>query len=848
MAIYDVDAGGLGDYSEIQDAIDAIPSTLTEDYTLNYRSSDGSAFTTLVNITKTVGIYSITVQAASGYEALKSGWDTGRARLENSTTASVFIIGSSNTTVDGLQISNTSNGTDAYCYRVQNSATNVRIQKTRMRLPQGNPDGLLCLGTTGNVFLDDFIIECTGIRGGGSEGIISFSANLKCTNGIVNNFNDGIEQESGTVTCVNVAAFNNVTDFDAVSTVDYCMTTAGTGTNAQTPSGGDKDNEFVDFDGYDYTALETGNLPNGVGPSVNSDVPTTDIEGDTRSGATAYIGVDEPSSGGGGTITADPGTFSLTGSDITLALDSSINAESGSFTLTGSDATLTYSGTPATIFSYAQINAGFTGFYDLVTDSNERRFNTNALWSGTITGTDASLKTNASNFPYIVFVDGVDSNPQVIGGEIELFSGLTDTAHDVSIFVRLAYEGAGNGLNVNETEILSVSGSAPAIVNLPSVYITDPSFGGQTTESTVATVGGNYTPTWEQSQTYDRERGEIIFNAQIDELYLFTDDVGVWLSIDNGTPVNVTFTETNTFSTVVQRRLAKVADGLDNTQVHQYTIWYESRVSFGIQGIVLKNNGALQTLASYTDKITTSQYGDSITYGSEGATEGEADTYLYGIELDLSVQKAGKNGQTTAGLTAEIPNIVSASFVPDWGILAIGRNDYANVAGFEADYDACLDALFAAGLTKIICRGITPNDSDDARIITMNSQIEAIVAARVEPDIYYVDPSSWKPISTTDGTHPTATGYEQLTVFEVPEFEAIIYPGETLTAEAGTFTLTGSDAALYIDRTLSAESGTYTLTGSSANLVWSGGGVDGIMCMTITALKPIIEISVEACE
>lgn len=763
-----IDKGGLDTYSEIQDAIDAIPASLADNYTLNYRSSNEAAFSTLINIpSKTMNGFFIYVNAVAGQSSKKSGYDAGIARLEvdPGASGSMVLIECDNIDFSGLQLLNPRIGDGgSYCYRIQGSAANVTIRNTRGRIPDGAPQGALVTGTADNIKFENFIFECTGTQGSNSEGIISnTTGNVIAVNGISDNFNDGLERDAGTFHAYNMVTPNCNTGFDGLTTVDYCMSDAGEGTNPQTPSGADWENEFFDYAAKDFTAVETGNIKDGIGPDSQPLVPTEDMDGDPKTGTVSFMGVDEPSS-------AEPEAI-LEDFTAGQAIFESITALKNEVT-----------------FSYNDLLGGFSGFFDLLTDVNERRFNVNALWSGIITGTEAKLKTNATATPYIVIVDGIDSNPTVVTGEITLFTGLADTPHRVGIFARQAYSGSGNGININETEVLTVAGSAPVLENIPSTYITDPSFGGQSTESTVATVGGNYAPTWKQSQPYDRERGMIIFNAQIDELYLFTDDVGVWVSVDKGTPQHIVFTEAREFSTIAQRRFAKVSDSLDNTQVHEYRIWYDTRVDYGIQGVVPIRNGAVVPFSAYTDKLVVSQYGDSITDGSEGATVGEADTYLHGIANDYIVQKAGKNGQTSAGLALEIPSIVSASLIADWAILAIGRNDYTNVAGFQADYTACIDALLAAGITKIICRGILPNNSDDARIITMNGQISDIVDARAE-EVYFIDTFDFKPIETIDGTHQTATGYVETSAFVSPEIKAIIFPAtlEDFTAGQAIF-------------------------------------------------------------
>ena len=72
---------------------------------------------------------------------------------------------------------------------------------------------------------------------------------------------------------VNIEDFVTEDDiFDDIggSTIDYCASDDGDGTNAVSPSGSDWANEFVDYANGDFTLLYTGNLYDaGVGPSAD---------------------------------------------------------------------------------------------------------------------------------------------------------------------------------------------------------------------------------------------------------------------------------------------------------------------------------------------------------------------------------------------------------------------------------------------------------------------------------------------------------------------------------------------------------------------------------------------------
>jgi len=103
------------------------------------------------------------------------------------------------------------------------------------------------------------------------------------------------------------------------------------------PSGSDWDNEFTDPANGDFTPLDSGNIYH-AGIAISG--LTTDMSGETWNDPPT-IGANEVVSGGTGyTLTADAGSYTITGSDASLLFDRSLSAESGSFSITGSDASL----------------------------------------------------------------------------------------------------------------------------------------------------------------------------------------------------------------------------------------------------------------------------------------------------------------------------------------------------------------------------------------------------------------------------------------------------------------------------------------------------------------------------
>ena len=259
------------------------------------RSSSGTADTTTCDIDGwTVdATHYIQIEAASTDYATKDGFDTNKytveARLrilENYVNLKGLQFGAqsfNNILTVALAFGTGTCNIDS-CYFNSTATSSEDIEITNMTVT--NITNCILAGNTGTL---DYGIQCLG------DDIVNIY------NCIITDRSTGIliSNVSATVTVKNCAIFNNTDDIDdsASSTIDYNASDDGDGTNSQAPSGGAWTNEFVDPANGDFTAIATGNIQNGIGPSADSNVPVLDIEGDTRSGATAFIGVDEPDVG-----------------------------------------------------------------------------------------------------------------------------------------------------------------------------------------------------------------------------------------------------------------------------------------------------------------------------------------------------------------------------------------------------------------------------------------------------------------------------------------------------------------------------------------------------------------------
>lgn len=271
-------------YASLTAAWAAIPSSLTDDYEIVYTAAtqDVGYFELPA---KTANGYSITIRTASGQEAVLSGFDNARAYIgAGGSNYTAIETVQANLIIDGMQIHTTANN-EYWPAAVFGSGTILRNCYIDMSHGRGilNDQGMSIENCV--VLQRQEYGYCFYFPGGTNS----------CYNSVLESPYDLTSQGSG-LTLVNNAILGG--SLPSGGTYDHNMVSSGSfGTNSNNPSGSDWDNEFNDTANDDYTPLTGGNLPDGIGPSLDANVPTLDFNGVTRSGNTSYIGAAEGASG-----------------------------------------------------------------------------------------------------------------------------------------------------------------------------------------------------------------------------------------------------------------------------------------------------------------------------------------------------------------------------------------------------------------------------------------------------------------------------------------------------------------------------------------------------------------------
>ena len=274
----------------------------------------------------------ILLEAADGYQAKASGWDTSRYRvsLANSVAWNVGS-GVDHFRMKGLQVEVTgSNAANQMPLYIGSKAAGnvIKLYNCRIRVAAASGNA-----SSGIYFTDadlsgvemwNTIVEIHPDNASTTvDGVYFNGTSLAMYNCNVYGFRYGIRDVAGsTVSVYDSAVLNNTDDFNGTfAAIDYCASDDGDGTNAVTEDGGGADwtGDFTDGSGGNWTLLSTSNLV-GAGGMAGSGSFSDDIDGTVR-GAAWDVGAHEyVSSGTSIALTGVSGTASVG----TLALSAAL--------------------------------------------------------------------------------------------------------------------------------------------------------------------------------------------------------------------------------------------------------------------------------------------------------------------------------------------------------------------------------------------------------------------------------------------------------------------------------------------------------------------------------------------
>ncbi len=305
----DPDATGAGNGNSPTDAYTALTtweSTEQQDLTdgggdtmtCTCLASSGTADTTIIGINGwTTGAANyVLVEAASGDEAVASGWDAARYRLEITDSFGIQIA-DDYVRLKGLQIYiKYVAANNKYCvqYVSIGVANDLRIEKCRLRgFGSQNYGGIYTADADAKVTVWNTIIHDAS-----TYGIYFDGSTLDVYNSVVygDNSQMGINRVAGTVTVINTAVLNTTNDFNGTMTIDHCASDDNDGTNNVAESGGGAawPDDFVDAANGDFTLKSGSGLVGGGIDDPGSGLYSDDINGDARTspwdvGADEYI-------------------------------------------------------------------------------------------------------------------------------------------------------------------------------------------------------------------------------------------------------------------------------------------------------------------------------------------------------------------------------------------------------------------------------------------------------------------------------------------------------------------------------------------------------------------------------
>lgn len=306
-------------FASLNEAEAAIPASIADWYDIVCEGQNAdSARVEFSGTTTTASNYiQVRTDPSATYGRHEGVWSNDHYRIVPSVvgTTPLYLWGH-HFRFEGLQVACSNAQGAAYglirC-RNQNSTADIRIDGCIFdgEGKSGTPTGIQIINpASGATHTIKNCIIMNVTNGDGIEASYD-SPNVSVHNSVITNCARGINRMNGTVAVTNCAVFNNTDDFSGTMTVTYTASDdndiSGTGNVDISPGATEADDwaaAFTDYTNGDFS-LKSGSplIDAGIGPALDSNVPTTDIAGTPRSGDTCDIGAFEFVDAGGTYVT-----------------------------------------------------------------------------------------------------------------------------------------------------------------------------------------------------------------------------------------------------------------------------------------------------------------------------------------------------------------------------------------------------------------------------------------------------------------------------------------------------------------------------------------------------------------
>lgn len=422
-------------------------------------------------------------------------------------------------------------------------------------------------------------------------------------------------------------------------------------------------------------------------------------------------------------------------------------------------------------FDYTAIASGFTGATSL-TKTAGRHYgrNSRTLWVGRIFGTRAVLTAN-SDFGtgdglIVVSVDGGpyrDAPRDKASSRYVLFDGLDDSWHIVSFRYGAGFANAPYVLTTGN--ILTVTGSSPSVSPVQNWAQFD---GGDSNSFFTCRSIANAVDYMPSNLPADANATSNVacglVRGSFTEMFVIATSGNVYISKDGGYPRSYQLNS---------RGIAGLAYIPLDGSFSSYYVWCGEPGSGANRIFAIGTNQSRQALSMQKRLI---QFGDSISNGFTSSaiqlTHGDVDTMHIAAHFGYVGSTTAVSGHTTANLQSNLSAWLAGYTVSssDVAVVAIGRNDSVFDATWETNYTDIINQLLTKGFGKVLCRGVLPEGSNLFPVT--NAAIQARVTAASNPNVVFIDTSTWSGIETHDAVHPTQAGYHQITEYAKTAYAA----------------------------------------------------------------------------